>query len=59
MALLTKLDNMGEMQIPLPSKGADAIKPTATAGKAISSSHVKKLFIQDIEKLCLELIHQQ
>lgn len=39
MTLLAKLDDMGKVDIPPPGKGANAIKPTASTSKAISSRH--------------------
>lgn len=39
MALLAKLDDMGKVDIPPRAKGANAIKPTASTSKAISSRH--------------------
>ncbi len=43
MALLAKLDDIGKVHIPLPTKRTDAMKPAASTGKTISSSHRKEL----------------
>ena len=52
MALLAKLNDMGTVHIPLLTKGADAIKPTSSTGKTVSSSHGKEFIYlrhQEIE----------
>jgi hypothetical protein len=39
VALLAKLNDMGEVHALLLAKRTDAIKPTASTGKTVSSSH--------------------